>query len=283
MLEALQLPFFQRALAAGALASVAAGIIGSFVLVKRMVSVAGGLSHAAFGGVGLGYLLGFNPLAGALGFGLLSGVGVGMAQRRLRTGLDTIISMVWSVGMALGMLFVALSPGYAPDLTSYLFGSLLFVPRELVYLMGGADAIILVVTVFLFKDLRAVAFDEEFAEVVGEPVERLFLTLMALVSLAVVVLIRVVGVILVIALLSLPAAIARQWSEDLKKMMVLATMVAVGCTTSGLFASYWLSESFGVSAPTGPVIVLVATGLYLLSSGGWRLRRRAAVLEAGAS
>ena len=272
MWDALDFPFFQRALAAGLLASVAGGIIGTYVMVRRMVSVSGGLSHAAFGGVGLGYFFGFNPMMGALGFGLLSGLGVGLAYRRLGSGLDTLIAMVWAVGMALGMIFIAMTPGYAPDLTSYLFGSLVLVSKDYLYLIAGVDVVILVAVALLFDHFRAIAFDEEFAQVVGEPVEGLFLTLMALIALAVVSLIRIVGVILVIALLSLPAAIAQQWSVDLKKMMVLAVLVSALCTTAGLFLSFWLSNAWGLDAPTGPLIVLLAASLYGLSSFSSTLR-----------
>ena len=266
MMDALDFPFFQRALVAGLLASVAGGVIGTFVMVRRMVSVAGGLSHAAFGGVGLGYFLGFSPMSGALGFGLLSGLGVGLAYRRLGSALDTLIAMVWAVGMALGMLFIALTPGYAPDLTSYLFGSLVLVSRDYIFLIAGVDLVVLVTVAVLFDHLRATAFDEEFAEVAGEPVEGLFLILMGLTALTVVSLIRVVGVILVIALLSLPAAIAQQWSQDLKRMMVLAVLVSAFCTTCGLFLSFWLSGAWGLDAPAGPLIVLLAASLYGLSN-----------------
>lgn len=266
ILEALEYPFFQRALVAGLLASVGGGIIGTFVMVRRMVSVAGGLSHAAFGGVGLGYFLGFSPMAGALGFGLASSVGVGLAYRRVRSGLDTLIAMVWAVGMALGMLFIALTPGYAPDLTSYLFGSLVLVSRDYLLLIAGMDVVIVLVTFACFDHLRAITFDEEFAKVVGEPVEGLFLLLMGLVALTVVSLIRVVGVVLVIALLSLPAAIAQQWSNHLERMIVMAILVSALCTTSGLFLSFWFSEVWGVNTPTGPLIVLLAAALYVSSS-----------------
>ena len=265
-MDALDFPFFQRALVAGLLASVAGGVIGTFVMVRRMVSVAGGLSHAAFGGVGLGYFLGFSPMSGALGFGLLSGLGVGLAYRRLGSALDTLIAMVWAVGMALGMLFIALTPGYAPELTSYLFGSLVLVSRDYIFLIAGVDLVVLVTVAVLFDHLRATAFDEEFAEVAGEPVEGLFLILMGLTALTVVSLIRVVGVILVIALLSLPAAIAQQWSQDLKRMMVVAVLVSAFCTTCGLFLSFWLSAAWGLDAPAGPLIVLLAASLYGLSN-----------------
>ncbi len=275
MWEALQLPFFQRVLVAGLLASLVCGIIGTFVVAKRMASLAGGISHAAFGGVGLGYLLGFPPMLGAAAFSLLAGLGVGAASRRVQSGLDTLTSMVWAVGMALGILFVALAPGYAPDLMSYLFGSLLYVPWSYVALVAGLDVVILVSVGLFFKEFQAVAFDEEFAEVAGVRVEVVFLGLLALTSLAIVTLIRVVGVLLAIALLTIPAAIARQWVVSLRSMMILAVGVCAGCTVSGLFLSYGLADAFEISLPPGPLIVLVAALLYVVSAGLQRFRKHA--------
>ena len=272
MIEALSLPFFQRVLLAGLLASVACGVIGSLVVAKRISSLSGGISHAAFGGVGLGYLLGFDPTLGAALFGILAGVVIGLAYRRVRSGLDTLISVVWAVGMALGILFVALAPGYAPDLTSYLFGSLLLVPWKYVAWIAAVDVLVLVGVGLLFKELQAIAFDEEFAEVVGLPVEALFLGLLALTSLAVVVLMRVVGVILAIALLTLPAATSRQWTRSLPPMMLGATALSAACTLGGLLLSYDLSDRASISAPPGPLIVLLAAALFALSSALRRLR-----------
>lgn len=274
ILEALSLPFFQRILVAGLLASIACGVVGTYVVAKRISSISGGLAHAAFGGVGIGYLLGFDPMIGATVFGLLAGVIVGLAYRHMRSALDTLISMVWAVGMALGILFVAMTPGYAPDLTSYLFGSLLFVPWDYVWLVAALDAVVIVAVVLLFKEFQAVSFDEEFAEVSGVPVEPVFLLLMGLMSLAVVTLIRVVGVILAIALLTIPAAIGRQWADSLRKMMTIAVLISATCTSAGLFGSYWLSQSFGLSAPPGPLTVLLAASLYGLS-GAVQISRRA--------
>jgi zinc transport system permease protein len=272
MLEALELPFFQRVLVAGLLASVACGILGTYVVSKGMASISGGLSHAAFGGVGLGYLLGFPPMVGAVGFGVLAGVAVGLAYRRLRSSLDTLISIVWALGMALGIIFVALAPGYAPDLMSYLFGSLLFVSWDYVAVVAVLDLVIAVAVGLLYKELQAVSFDEEFAEVAGVPIERLLLLLLALIALAVVTLIRVVGVILVIALLTVPAAVARHWSHTLARMMLVATVVAAGCTTAGLFLSFGISGAFALSVPPGPLIILLAVVCYG-ASGALRAAR----------
>ncbi len=276
MIDALFEPFFQRVLLAGLLASVACGVLGTWVVAKRMTSMAGGLAHAAFGGVGLGYWAGLPPMLGAAGFGVAAGVMIGLVYRRLHAGLDTLISSVWALGMAVGILFVALTPGYAPDLLSSLFGSLLFVSWDYVALVAALDGLLIAVVAWLFRDLQAVAFDEEFAEVVGVPVERVLLLLLALTSLAIVTLIRVVGVILAIALLTVPAALARHWVEDLGRMMALAVAVSASCTTAGLLLSYGLSDAFGWSLPPGPLIVLLAVGLYGVSASVRSLAARRA-------
>jgi zinc transport system permease protein len=266
MLEALTLPFFQRVLLAGLLASLACGVIGTYVVAKRIASISGGLSHAAFGGVGLGYLAGFPPMLGAAGFSLLAGALVGVAQRRLRSGLDTLIAMVWSVGMALGIVFVSLAPGYAPDLMSYLFGSLLFVPWDYVAIVALLDVGILIVVLLFHRFLEAVCFDEEYTEVTGIPAGSVFLGLLALTALAIVTLIRVVGVILAIALLTIPAATARPWVNSLAAMMAASVALCAISTVGGLFLSYGLSESFGISAPPGPLVILLAALLYGLGA-----------------
>ncbi|MBW2234995.1 MAG: metal ABC transporter permease [Deltaproteobacteria bacterium] len=274
MLEALTLPFFQRVLLAGLLASVACGVIGTYVVAKRIASLSGGLSHAAFGGVGLGYLAGFPPMLGAAGFGLLAALVVGIAQRRLGSGIDTLVSMVWSVGMALGIVFVALAPGYAPDLMSYLFGSLLFVPWDYVIAIGVLDLLILVAVLRFHRVFEAVCFDDEFAEVAGLPAEGFFLGLLALTALAIVTLIRVVGVILAIALLTIPAATARPWVESLRAMMLLSVALCAVSTVGGLLLAYGLSQSIGLSAPPGPLIILLAAFFYVLSEAARAATRR---------
>jgi zinc transport system permease protein len=271
--SALQYEFFRHALIAGLLASVACGVIGSFVVVKRMTSISGGLSHAAFGGLGLGYLLGFSPMLGATIFCLIGAVIIGVVSQRQRESLDTLISMVWSIGMALGVLFIAMAPGPVPDLNSYLFGSILFVPLEYLLLVAVLDLVIVGCVLLCFKELRAISFDEEFAEVVGVPAEGYFLLLLALTALGIVTLIRVVGVIMLIALLTIPAVIARQWSGSLKKMIYLATLISALCTTFGLFLSWWFSFSLNIQAPTGPLVILLAVLLFGLSCGARFLAR----------
>ncbi len=275
--EALSYPFFQRALLAVILASVACGIVGSFVVVKRIASISGGISHAALGGVGMAYYFGFNPVAGATLVSIVFSALVGRAYLERQQGLDTLIAIMWSFGMALGVLLIALTPGYAPDLNGYLFGSILFVPPEYLYLVAGLDVVLIVAMFFFFSCFQAIAFDEEFAAIRGVPVQRFFLSLLMLTALSVVTLMRVVGVIMLIALLTVPAVIARQWSDSLLRMMVLASLVSMGCSVIGLFCSYWLSAAYAIHAPSGALIILVTVICYLLSSllAGRALRAKA--------
>lgn len=271
--EILSSPIMQRALLAVLLASIACGIVGSFVVVRKMTSISGGLSHAAFGGVGLGYLLGVGPLSGALVFTLCCAACLAFVYRRQRTHLETIVSMLWSLGMAVGMIALAFVPGGAPDLTHYLFGSILFVPKDYLFGLVGLDLLLLLVFVLGRREFLAVSFDEEFAEVRGLPVGWFFLFLLFLVALTVVLLMKVAGVILTIALLTTPAVIARQWVTRLSGMMFVASALAAVLSVMGLFLTYGISDRYAIDIPTGPVIILFSGAAFLVSSMLLRLRK----------
>ena len=232
MLEVLGFEFFRNALIAGVLASVTCGIIGTYVVVRRMVAISGGISHAAFGGIGLGYYLGIDPLAGATGFTVATALGMGALQLRAKQQMDTLIGAVWAAGMALGILFVYLTPGFAPDLFSYLFGNILLVPRGDILLMAVLTVVIVAVVALLYQELQAVTFDPDYSKVMNLPVERLSLLLLVLIALTVVMLIRVVGIILVIAL-TLPAAISRLYTTRIWSMMLGAVVLGVVFTGMG--------------------------------------------------
>ncbi len=271
MTEALEHAFFQRALVGGLLASVACGIVGTYVVVKEVAAISGGLAHAAFGGLGLGYFAGFDPMLGAAGFGMASGVGIGAAYRRLHQGLETLVMMTWAVGMAVGIVFVTAVPGYAPDLTSYLFGNILLVSPTYLWLAAALDLLLVGAVVAWFPVVRGVVFDEEFCEVVGVPVDAVVLTLLALTSLVVVLLIRVVGVLLAVALVTIPAATARHWSRSLGRMMTLAAAACAAAVTGGLFLSWGLSGALGLDLPTGPLVVLLSAAGFAVSAWARRL------------
>jgi len=268
MMEVLQYEFMQNALIAGLLAAIACGIVGVYVVVKRLVFISGGIAHASFGGIGLGYLLGINPVLGAMFFAIASALGMGLVTKRTKLSEDTAIGIMWATGMALGIIFVGLAPGYTPDLFSYLFGSILTVPTFDLILMLILDVIIIAIVLLFYKEFLLLAFDEEFSTVAGVPTQRLYLLLLCLIALTVVVLIRVVGIILVIALLTIPAALARQFTHSLKKMMLLSILAGAVFTFSGLWLSYLLDLA------SGATIILVAGIVLFISFGISRLRHR---------
>ncbi len=260
MIEILQYEFMQNALAAAVLVSAACGIVGTYVVVRKIVFISGGVAHAAFGGIGLGYLLGFNPIVAAIPFSVASAVTMGIISKKTKMEEDTAIGVIWTIGMALGILFIHISPGYAPDLFSYLFGNILTVPRADLVMMVVLDAVIVVTAVAFYKEFLATSFDEEFSTVVGVPTTWMYLLLLCLVGLSVVVLIRVVGIILVIALLTMPAAIGRHYTYNIKRLMILSTLIGIVITVTGLFMSYV------VDLPSGATIVLLLGGTLLFSS-----------------
>jgi len=268
MLEVLQYEFMRNALIAGLLAAIACGIVGVYVVVKRVVFISGGIAHASFGGIGLGYFLGINPILGAMFFTIASALGMGLVTKRMRFPEDTAIGILWAMGMALGIIFISLTPGYAPNLFSYLFGNILTVPAFDLILMLILDVIIITLVILFYKEFLLLSFDEEFSTIVGVPTERLYLLLLCLIALTVVVLIRVVGIILVIALLTIPAALARQFTHSLKKMMLLSILAGAVFTFSGLWLSYLLDLA------SGATIILVGGIVLSISFGIAKLRHK---------
>jgi zinc transport system permease protein len=265
MLEALQYEFMRNALMAGLLAAIACGIVGVYVVVKKIVFISGGIAHASFGGIGLGYFLGIDPIIGALFFSLASGLAIGGVTRKTKLPEDTAIGILWAVGMALGVIFISLTPGYAPDLMSYLFGNILTVPLSDILVMLALDAVIIGIAIALYKEYLILSFDEEYGSAVGMPVEKLYLLLLGMIALTVVVLIRVVGMILVIALLTFPAAMARQFTHNMKTMMFLSVLFGFLFTFGGLWLSYILK------LPSGATIILLGGTVLAISFGVSRL------------
>ena len=244
---------------AGVLAGIACGVVGAYVVVKRLVFISGGISHASFGGIGLGYFFGIEPILGALIFAPVSAITMGIVTKRTKLPEDTAIGVLWVMGMAIGIIFVYLTPGYAPHLMSYLFGDILFVSSKEIILMLVLDVIIIMVVSLLYKEFLTLSFDEEFSTAAGLRTERLYLILLCLIALTVVVLISVVGIIMVIALLTIPAAMARQFTHNFKKMMLLSILWGIVLTQSGLWLSYLLDW------PSGATIILVGGILFLTS------------------
>lgn len=259
MLEALQFEFMRNAIAAGILVSISCGIIGTLVVVNRIVFISGGIAHTAYGGIGLGYYFKFSPVIGAIWFSLVAALAMGILQRRVRERADTIIGVMWAIGTAIGIILLDLTPGYKADLMSYLFGSILTVPQRDLLLMGIVDLIIVMMTVLFYKELLAISYDETFATVRNVPVDGIYLMLMGAIALTVVMMMQVVGLIMVIALLTIPAAISGQFVKDMKLMMIWSILLGMIFTLTGLGLSY----AFNITS--GATIILVAGVVYFMS------------------
>lgn len=268
MPEALQFEFMRNALLAGLLLSIACGIVGTLVVVNRMVFISGGVAHAAYGGIGLAFFLGIPPLVGAGAFAIVAALLMGVLSLRHRHRTDTVIGAVWASGMAFGVILIDLSPGYGADLMSYLFGSILTVPKADLLAMALLDVIVAGTAVFLYKSLLAMSYDEEFAALRGVPVNGLYFLLLVLASLTVVLTIRAVGLILVIALLTIPQFIAERFSRSLAVMMALSSFLAALFTVAGL----WLSFTFNLTS--GATIIMVASATLFLFLAADYIKRR---------
>ncbi|MCP4724889.1 MAG: metal ABC transporter permease [bacterium] len=267
MPELLQYEFIRNALIAGLLTSIACGLIGSLVVVNRIVFISGGIAHSAFGGIGLGVYFGFSPLVGAGCFSILAASMIGLITLNNKHRADTVIGVLWAVGMAVGIVLIDISPGYNVDLMSYLFGSILAVPGSDLLLMLILDIIIILCVLFFYKDLLAMSYDEEFAALRGIPVKLLYILMLVLVALTVVMTIRVVGLILVIALMTIPTYISEKFSSSLGKMMFLSFILASLFTFTGLVISYYLNITSGASIilVAGVCFLVFQSALYLKS------------------
>jgi zinc transport system permease protein len=266
--------FLQHALLTGALVSVACGIIGTYVVVRRITVIAGSISHCILGGMGAARYVqqvhGWefcHPLLGATVAALLAALVIGGVSLRARQREDMVIGAVWAIGMAVGILFISRTPGYNQDLMSYLFGNILMVSRQELWLIVALDLLIVSVGLAFYNQFLGVCFDEEFARLRGVPVEFFYLLLLCLAALTVVLLVTVVGIVMVIALLTLPVAIAGHFSRTLWQMMALSALCSMAFTTAGLAVSY------GPDLPSGATSIVIAGGVYLLVLIGSRLRR----------
>ncbi len=259
MLEALHFEFMRNALMAGLCASIICGVIGSLIVINRLVFLSGGIAHSAYGGIGLAFFLGVPFMAGAFVFSFLSAMIMAAVSTRSKQRADTIIGVMWAVGMAVGILLIDLTPGYNVDLMSYLFGSILSVPRSDLIIMAAAGTIILLLVFYFFDDLLIMSYDEEFARVRGVPVRRLYYMLIGIVAITVVMMVQVVGLILVIALLTIPPYIAEKYTKSLVQMMLLSCVFGMIFTSGGL----WVSYRFDLTS--GAAIIFLAGLAFFLS------------------
>ncbi|MGD8367266.1 MAG: metal ABC transporter permease [Desulfobacterales bacterium] len=261
MFEALQFEFMRNALLAGLMASIICGIIGTLVVVNRIVFMAGGIAHAAYGGIGLSFFFGWPYLAGTVGFSFVAAVIMAAVTLRMKHRSDTVIGVIWAAGMAIGIVLLDLTPGYNVDLMSYLFGSILAVPRSDLLQMFIASCFLLFLLLFYYRGFLAMSYDEEFARLRGVPVVFLYFLMIGMVAVSVVITIRVVGLILVIALLTIPPFIAEKYVRSLGAMMVISGALSAVFTYSGL----WLSYSANLTS--GAAIILVAAACFFAVIG----------------
>lgn len=265
------MPFFRYALLTGIFASLPFGIIGTFVVVRRISYIAGAISHCVLGGIGLGLYLEkamgitwFGPMTGAVLAALLAAVILTLVSHHARQREDSVIGALWAVGMATGLLFIARTPGYV-DPMSYLFGNILLVSKGDLLFVLALDVVVLGLVGIFYHKFLAVCFDEEFARLRGMRTGWIYLLLLCLTALTIVLLVRVVGIVMVIALLTLPAAVAGNFSRNIFQMMLLAVLFCAAFVVLGL------GVSFGLDLPSGPIIIVIAAIVYLFTLLGGRV------------
>ena len=260
MFDILSFPFIQHALLATLLISISIGIVGSLVVVNRMVFLAGGIAHGSYGGIGLAIYFGLLPLFGATLFASLLAIIIAAISYKNQERIDPVIGTMWAAGMALGIIFTDLTPGYNVDLMSYLFGSIISVSTSDLCIMAGFDLLILVLVSFYHKELLALSFDREFARLRGVKIKPLYYLLLIMIAFSIIVTIRAVGLILVIALMSIPTYIAEKLSASLYVMMFISFVLTFLFGLIGLFLSYYFNIS------SGATIILVASLFFFIFS-----------------
>lgn len=256
MIELLGYDFFQNALLGSLLTAIACGIVGTYVVARRLVFISGGITHASFGGLGLGFFLGTDPVLMALVFSVLSALGVEWVSKTQNVREDSAIAAVWSLGMALGVLFIFLTPGYSPNLSAYLFGNILTISTaDIIWIAILAVVLLLLVSLFL-REMIYVAFDNSFAKTQGLPVKFIEYMMMFFIAVTIVLSIRLVGIMLLMSLLTLPQMVANQFTSDFRKIMYSSIVIGFLACVIGLFLSYY------INIPSGAFIILVLTVLF---------------------
>ncbi len=259
MLDLLQYPFFVRALCGVVLIAVSAAIIGTYIITRRLVSISGGITHACFGGLGLGYYLGLNPVAMAAVFAIGSSVGVEWMSRRLHLREDSAVAVIWALGMAVGVVFVFLTPGYVPELNSFLFGNILTISPADLWIFLAFTLALIAFTATKYRQIVACAFDPDFARVIGLPVRFVTYTMTVLVAVCIVLTIRLVGIMLLMSMLSLPIMTAEVFCRRYSTIMYASVAISVLTSLSGLMVGSM------VDVPCSAFIVLIMAAAFILS------------------
>ncbi|MGE4288044.1 MAG: metal ABC transporter permease [Salinivirgaceae bacterium] len=258
-LELFQYTFINHALLAALLSSIICGVLGTYIVSKRMVFISGGITHASFGGIGMAFYLGLPPFMGATIFALLSALGIEWITKNGNIRNDSSIGILWSLGMAIGIIFVYITPGFTPNLMSYLFGSILTVSTMELWIMGTLTAITVAFFVLFFRPILFFAFDDNFAKSQKAPVNFLNYTLILLIALGIVINIKVAGIILVMSMLTLPQNTANLFSNNFKHIIIYSILISFVGTMTGLAGSFWLG------IPSGASIIFTLSGIFFLA------------------
>jgi zinc transport system permease protein len=257
-MELLKYTFFQHALLGSLLASIVCGVIGTYIVTRRLVFISGGITHASFGGIGIGLYAGIPPILSAAVFSVLSAFGIMWLSKRSDIREDSAIAVFWTLGMAIGIIFTFLSPGFTPDLSAFLFGNILTITETDLLMLGGLSVILLLFFAFFIHPIIYIAFDREFARSRGIPVALFEYLLMMFVALTIVSCLRIVGIVLAISLLTIPQMTANLFTHHFRKMIRLSVGIGfLGCL-GGLFASYFLN------VPSGASIIFFSIIIYLV-------------------
>lgn len=249
--------FFRNALIGILIISVASAMIGTYIFSRRLVSIAGGITHACFGGLGLGYFLGISPVLTAGIFAVGSSLGVEWASTRYKIREDSAIAVIWALGMAIGVLFVFLTPGYVPELNSFLFGNILTITRSDILLFAIFTGLLITFFSLWFDKIIACAFDRDFAKVTGLPVTAINTAMTVMTAICIVLTIKLVGVMLLMSMLSLPQMIAETRYNRVKPLMIASATISALCCAGGLFAAYY------IDVPCSALIVILMTILFV--------------------
>lgn len=260
--------FFQHALWASLFTSIACGIVGTYIVARRLVFISGGITHASFGGLGLGFYLGINPIFSAMVFSVVSAFGVEWLSKKQGVREDSAIAAFWSLGMALGVICIFLTPGYTPNISAYLFGNILTVTRPDLWMIGMVALVLFVSFAFFMNSILYSAFDREFAQVKGLPVALIEHLMMFAIAVTIVSSIRLVGIMLLLSMLTLPQMTANLFTSRFKMLLVYSVLVGILSCFSGLLFSYFLN------IPSGATIIFVQVILYLLCKAGIFLHQR---------
>ena len=259
-MELFEYAFMQRAFFASLIVGILCSVIGVYIVLRGMSFIGAGIAHASFGGVALGYILGLNPLVSAMGFSIATALTIGSVSRRSDIKEDTAVGIFFSATMAFGILCIGMAKGYNVDLLGYLFGSILAVSQSDLILISITALIVMPIIFMFFKELKFVSFDPEVAQIMGLPVKRLYYLLLVLTAMVIVASMKIVGIVLVSALIITPPASAYQFCEDFKKMMILSVIFGVFSCIGGLILSFYLDTA------SGATIVMLSTLIFFLSA-----------------